>query len=153
VSLLDYATGTMPTMTGSTMTKAQQETAVGEGLAVGVLAVGVEAVTSSKVSVEFAFRRVWRDWPPRSLFGQVRADVERDSIIRILRDSEDRRGSYVAYWTFDGPEYVPVLRQDWRVEECGDAIAEGSGVPFAQWVELAEAFVTALGEDEVRRGD
>lgn len=152
MSLPDASTGTMPTMTSSTMTKARQETAVGEGLAVGVLALGIEAVTSSKMSVEFAFRRAWRDWPPRSRFPQVRADVERDSIVRILHDSENRRGSYVAFWTFGGPEYVPVLRQDWSIEECGDAVAEGSGVPFAQWVELAEAFVAALGEDEVRRG-
>lgn len=38
------------------LTKTQQETAVGEGLAVGVLAIGVEAVTTSRMTVDSAFR-------------------------------------------------------------------------------------------------
>ncbi|WP_219419991.1 hypothetical protein [Pseudonocardia nigra] len=133
------------------LSKAQQQKIVGEGLAVGVLALGVEALTSNKASVEFAFRRAWRDWSGRAQFPQVRAEASRCDIVGILHRSANRRGPVIAHWTSDGPEYVPALCFDWPVEEAGDAVTEELGVSYAQWVHLAEAFVAGLGDDEVRR--
>jgi hypothetical protein len=42
----------------SAMTKATQETAAGEGLAVGCLALGVTAVTSARMDVDLSFSRL-----------------------------------------------------------------------------------------------
>lgn len=52
----------------SGMTKAMQETTVGEGLALGCLSLGIIAVTSNKMDVEFAFGRAWRNWPQADRF-------------------------------------------------------------------------------------
>lgn len=78
-------------------------------------------------------------------------DIARNDIVRLLDASTRRRGAVAAEWRDDGPEYVPVRRFDWPLQEAGGHVAEGSGVPFEQWRELAEAFVAALGEDNVRR--
>jgi hypothetical protein len=143
----------MRRMAGGDLSKARQQKNVGEGLAVGVLALGVEAVTSNKMAVELAFRRAWRDWSCRARFPQVRAEIRRDDIVGILHDSANRRGVIVADWTSDGPEYVPTLRVDWSVEEAGDFVGEEAGVAHAQWVELAQAFLAELKDCEVRRGE
>lgn len=131
--------------------KAQQETIVGEGLALGLLAVGVDALTSRKQAVEFASGRAWRSWPHRSKFPQVRMDIARNDVLRIMRNSERRRGSVLAYWATGGAWYEPVQRADWSVEEDGAVLGENSGIPFAEWVSLAEVIVAELKDDEVRR--
>ncbi|MBN9799255.1 hypothetical protein DMP15_18595 [Pseudonocardia sp. UM4_GMWB1] len=140
-------------MSAGSLTKAQQETIVGEGLALGLLAVGVVAVTSGKQAVEFAFGRAWRSWTHRSKFPQVRMEIARNDVLRIMRDSERRRGSALAYWATGGAWYEPVQRADWSVEEDGEVLGENSGIPFAQWVALAEAIVAELKDDQVRRRD
>jgi hypothetical protein len=87
---------------------------------------------------------------PEWIVPQVRASVERDEIVGILHDSANRRSPIVADWSC-GREYVPNLRVDWPVEEVGAHIGEGSGVSYAQWVDLARAFLAALHDDEIRR--
>jgi hypothetical protein len=137
-------------MSSGEMTKARQQKIVGEGLAVGLLALGVKGVTSRKQAVEFAFGRASRNWAHRSRFPQVRADISRNNILAIMHDSASRQGAVLADWSCE-KWCEPQLLVDWPVEEAGDAMAEESGVAFAQWVELAEAFVGEFGEDEVRR--
>lgn len=132
------------------MTKAQQETMVGEGLAVGVLSLGVVAVTSNRLAVSSAFARAWRSWAHSGRIPSVRVDLAREDIFRILGASSGRRGPITADWSTGG-EYVPNLLPDWSLEEAGDHIGEAAGVPHAAWVNLARAFVADLGEDAVRR--
>jgi hypothetical protein len=136
-------------MASGKMTKVRQHTTVGEGLAVGVLALGVEGVTSSKIDVEFAFRHAWNGWSSKNRFPQVHASLERDDITHILSRSSGRRFAFIAEWE-DGREYVPQLRQDWTVQEAGEAVEKASGLLWSEWLELARAFVDELGPDNVR---
>lgn len=132
------------------MSKARQQKIVGEGLAVGVLALGVEAVTSNKQAVESAFIRAWRDWSCNSRFPQVQASVPRNDILGIMHRSSNRSGMITADWSSDR-EHVPSLRVDWPLEEAGEAVGEEARVTHAQWVDLARAFIAELKADEVRR--
>ncbi len=86
-----------------TLSKATQETAVGEGLALGCVALEVDAVEGSKMDLEFAFRRAWRSWPYHSTFAVVRADVARDDLLRILGKSEGRRSALPARCSLRSP--------------------------------------------------
>ncbi|WP_427130253.1 hypothetical protein [Pseudarthrobacter sp. S9] len=127
--------------------KAQQQTAIGEGLAIGCLALGAESVTSAKVEIEFAFRKAWRNWPHAGKFPAVHADVYRDDITRILHDSKGRTDASAAAWEFGGSEYVPFIRQDWPFEELADSAGEDFGVNLDGWKELAKAFMDDLNSE------
>ncbi|WGJ88190.1 hypothetical protein [Gordonia sp. SMJS1] len=53
-------------------TKDQQVKTVVIGLALGVLAQGVDAVTGSKMSLEFAFNHAWRRWTEADRFPSIK---------------------------------------------------------------------------------
>lgn len=132
------------------LSRARQETAVGQGLAVGCLALGVVAVTANKLTLELAFERAWRDWPSAGLFPVVRASLERNDLPRILRDSAGRRGGGIAWWEC-GREWVPVLGKGFDdAREAGDALETGTDVPLGDWRLLARDFTAALGQGHVR---
>jgi hypothetical protein len=125
------------------MTKAAQETAVGEGLALGLVALKVGNFNGSKMSVELAFQRAWRDWPHSRRFPVVHADVARNDLLRIIRKSEGRRSPHLSGWASQWP-FVPYVHGDWETEEIGELLELSSGVPLNAWIELARAFVDNL---------
>jgi hypothetical protein len=129
------------------MSKAGQQKTVGEGLAVALLGLGVEAVTINEQVVESTFSRAWQKWTCNSRFPQVRADIARNDIVGILRGSARRLGAHIADWSCDG-EYVPRLRVEWPIDEAGRMVGDEIGVTFDHWLELATAFVEQLGEQE-----
>lgn len=49
-------------MVAKDMTRTAQQSMVGQGLAVGLLTIGVEATTSAKMAFELAFAKAWRQW-------------------------------------------------------------------------------------------
>lgn len=54
-----------------TQSKDQQVKVVVVGMALGVLAQGVEAVTSKKMALEFAFNYAWRRWSQSTRFPRI----------------------------------------------------------------------------------
>jgi hypothetical protein len=106
---------------------------VGEGLAVGLLALGLDAITINEWLVCRAFDHVWRRWAPSARFPAVRTGPGSD-IVQILRGSARRKGPHVAVWS------------------AGDAVGWRAGVTYEQWVELATDFAAQLQENlrEVR---
>lgn len=125
------------------LTKAAQETAVGEGLALGLVALHVGRFAGSKMSVEFAFQRAWRVWSYRSRFPAVHADVARNDLLRIIGKSKERRSAHLSGWASQWP-FVPYLREDWELEEVGELLESSSSVPLGAWVELTRAFLDNL---------
>jgi hypothetical protein len=116
------------------------------------LAIGVVAVTSNKMSLEFAFGRAWRDWPGSHNFSKVRAGLERNDILYMLRRSERRRGPVLAAWANAGASWEPYLVGQWELEEAADLLARFEpSTPWSDWINLAEAFLAGLKPDEVRR--
>jgi hypothetical protein len=127
----------------SAMTKAAQETAVGEGLALGLVALDVDNFNGSKMSVEFAFQRAWQDWTHRGTFPAVHADVARNDLLRIIGKSEGRRSAHLSGWASQWP-FVAYVHEDWEVEEIGELLESSFGVPLNAWIELARAFIDDL---------
>lgn len=132
-----------------TASKAQQETAVGQGLAVGCLALGVVAVTADKLTVELAFARAWRAWPSAAVPG--RTDVARrqrpPANPQVERWPQRRRHRLVGNRPGSGSRsWVPAS----KTSAMQATLAVGTDVPPAEWASLAHGFVTALGSAHIR---
>ena len=111
---------------------------MGEGLALGCIALQIDVVEGSKMDFELSFRRAWRSWPYRSAFPVVRADVGRDDLLRIVGRSQRRRSAHLTGWTSQWP-FVPYIAETWSVEEAGEILEGSTGVPLVGWVALALA--------------
>jgi hypothetical protein len=125
------------------MTKARQETIVGEGFALGCVIVGRESFNGQKMSIEFAFEHAWRDWPFAARFPAVRADAQRNSLIGIIDRSPRRRSSCLAGWASEWP-FTPYIEESWSPAEVADLLAHECGVPEKGWRELAQLFLDHL---------
>ena len=133
------------------MTRATDLAAVGQGLAAGCLSLGALGVTSSKLALEFAFGRAWRSWPPASRFPTIKARVDRNDVLRIVRDLERRRSAYIATWVDEGPWLRPQLRASWDLTDAAEMLAD-EGASWDEWLSLAQRFLDGLKEEEVLRG-
>lgn len=130
------------------MTPVQQQTDVGEGLAVGCLAIGVQWFTSARMPVEFAFGRAWPSWAWASSFPSIKTSLQRNDIIRILSRSERRRSAFIAAWKEDRV-FTPYLFDSERpISEAAELVELSCGVPLAGWMELATLFVNQLRDHE-----
>lgn len=120
------------------LTKAQQETALGEGLALGAMILGVDAVNGNKTTLELDFRAAWRAWPHSSKLPAIDAGPSKDSLFPVLRKSVGRSTHHVAEWHGTWP-FVPVILQDWTVNELADSIHED--ITADSWRDLVKAWM------------
>ncbi len=131
--------------------KDQQVKHVVEGLALGVLAQGVEAVTSAKLEFTFAFNDAWREWPQARNFPSFSASFPGDLFWTGVSRSERRQGVKAAWdsgrWT---EPYLCESYMDWTVDECLDLHADGRA-SAADWKLLGGLYVSYFKPDEVRR--
>lgn len=126
--------------------KVQQQTAIGEGLAIACLALGVDEVPNNKLDLEFAFRHAWRAWPHRQKFPHVSANLERTDVLRILGDADGRRSAFVATWTTDYRAWFPDVKQDgWGWEELADNAGSNFGVDLHGWLAIAGPWLKHMG--------
>lgn len=102
--------------------------AVVEGLALGTLAIGVQAVTSSKLSLELAIARALREWSFAGQFPSLAGRGGASSIWIGIQKSERRR-AVLAAWTGSGWLTPYIVMDDWSVEECTEVLAEDGPVP------------------------
>ena len=141
---------------GMASTKDQQVKTVVIGTALGVLAQGVDAVPSGKMSLEFAFNHAWWEWPQARHFekigGPSRGTRRHDpgNLFWIgLRKSEARMGACAAWES--GTWCVPYITDEgWSVEEALDHHADAD-VTAQDWVGLGRLFVEYFKPEEVQR--
>lgn len=128
--------------------KDQQIKEVVAGLALGVLSQGVEAVTSKKMSLEFAFNHAWRRWQHARDYPSIRGHDPGNMFWIGIGKSERRQGGYAAWASGTWVEpYVTI--NGWTVEESLDAHADAD-VSADDWVELGRLFVEYFKPDEIR---
>ena len=137
-------------LVGPGKSKAIQQTEIGSGLGLGIMAEGVYGVTATKMSVEFAFRKAWRAWPHTRLYPQIEAGPHHDAIYHgIIGRSDRRRMVHFAVWDQEGAFLVPRLVMDgWDLEESLDQHAQNSGIPMDGWLQLARVFLADLKTEE-----
>ncbi|GLZ45876.1 hypothetical protein Acsp06_20610 [Actinomycetospora sp. NBRC 106375] len=131
------------------LTRARQQTDVGEGLAVGCLVSGVHAI-DTVAELDPALVRALASWPWAARYPAVRRTPRLGD---IFRRSSGRRSSRIAQWTVSGGGFVPQLCDDeWDLPAACVRLEEATAVPARRWCELAGTFLRALGDDPVRRG-
>jgi len=117
------------------------------GLALGVLAQGVTAVTSNKMAFEFAFEGAWRDWPNATNFPSLRGHNVGNLFWIGAGRSGGRRGACAA-WR-EGKWNEPYIAYSgWTVNECLDHIADGRA-RSSDWEELGRLFVAEFKDDQL----
>ena len=128
-------------------TKTRQQRVVGEGLAITCVDWGIAEVARSPGRLRGAFQRAWTSGPWPSRFPLVHDDLE-----TILDRSTRRTGEVMAVW-YSGPEsYRPALKR-WALDRCRSRLVELTEIAYEEWVDLAELFLTELGEDSVQRAE
>lgn len=131
-------------------TKDQQVKRVVEGVALGVLAHGVLAVTSAKFTLELNFNHAWRRWSRAAQFPSIGGHDPGNQFWIGVSKSEGRRG-VVAAWQ-SGRWAVPYLldsHQDWTVDECLDLIAD-ERASAEDWKELGGLYVAKFKPEDIR---
>jgi hypothetical protein len=118
--------------------KDQQVREVVEGMALGLVALGVTRVTSSKIRLEFAFSHAWRRWSHANEYPSIGRAPKPDNVFWIgVTKSERRNGATVVWWN-RGTEYEVGIRfEGWTPEDAVDLVG---GRPLAQWVDLSTPF-------------
>lgn len=132
-----------------TQSKDQQVKTVVIGMALGVLAQGVDALTSNKMSLEFAFNHAWRRWPEARYFPSIKGHDPGNLFWMGLGKSELRVGACAA-WE-DGRWRAPYITYDgWTVEEAL-ALHADADVTADDWIELGRLFVECFKPEEVQQ--
>lgn len=130
-------------------TKDQQIKHVVIGMALGVLAQDVTAVTSNKMSFEFAFDHAWWTWPQATQFPSIAGHGPGNLFWLGVHRSEGRKAACAAWET--GQWNSPYIRYDsWSVDECLDLHAD-TRASMQNWRELGRLFVAEFKPDEVQR--
>ena len=119
------------------------------GMALGVLAQGVDAVTSNKMALEIAFNHAWRSWPQAGHFPSIKGHDPGNLFWMGLGKSERRFGACAA-WEIGRWSAPYVTLDDWTVNEALDLHADAN-VTADDWIELGQLFVEYFKPEEIHR--
>lgn len=131
------------------LAKDQQVKAVVIGMALGVLAQGVNAVTSNKMALEFAFNDAWRKWPASKHFSSINGH-DPGNLFWIGLGKSERRQQACAAWDRGTWSKPYITYPDWTVEEALDH-HEDADVTAEDWIELGRLFVAHFKPEHVQR--
>lgn len=130
-----------------TQSKDQQVKDVVVGIALGVLVQGVEAVTSNKMALEFAFNHAWRRWSKARFFPSIKGH-DPGNLFWIGVGKSQRRRSACAAWERGSWSTPYITYEDWTVDEALDLHADAD-VSAEDWTELGRLFVEYSKPEEV----
>lgn len=131
-------------------TKDQQVKHVVEGLALGVLGQGVEAVTSAKMAFELAFEHAWRRWARASMFPSFKAAHDPGNLFWIGVGRSERRQVVRAAWRCGRWAEPYIVLEGWTVDECLELHADDRA-SAEDWIELGRLYVDSFESEQVRR--
>lgn len=129
------------------LTPAAQRNAVSEGMALGLVACGRDALCSDTDRVGPAFESAWRSWVHRVRFPQIERDLsDGDSGVSVLTRADKPKHAWALYWEQSGGEFRVQARQpDWSPDDVADldyaaTVIDGE-VQLAGWEALAREFL------------
>lgn len=129
--------------------ESDQQVVVGQGLALGCLALGTATVRGTRQQVQGALMAAWKSWSGAGAFPGVRADFKHNDALALLQVKPGTGGA-VAGWRVH-PGATAVLATGWALEAAGEHLAEHSGVDVDAWVALAWVFTQALATTDAAR--
>ena len=118
-------------------------------MALGVLAQGVEAVTSNKMALEFAFDHAWRRWSGAQHFPAIKGHNPGNLFWIGLYKSERRRAACAA-WECGQWSAPYIAFEGWTVDEALNLQADGE-ITAEDWVELGRLFVEDFVPEQLRQ--
>lgn len=128
------------------LTPTQQRNAVSEGMALGLVALGVDRVPYEKWKVDLAFEGAWRGWKYRTRFGQVNSDIRNgsDGALVMTRVTEGKH-TVSFFWAREKELTVYWRQHDFDPGSADDlafatSMIDGE-VPLEGWMTLAQAFI------------
>lgn len=131
-------------------TKDQQVKHVVEGVALGVLAAGGEALTNTKMAMELHFNHVWRRWAPAARFPGIGGPDPGNLFWIGIGRSPGRRWASAA-WENDGRWIRPYLRDGWSagdLDACLDDFADERATAD-DWREFGRMYLERFAPAEV----
>ncbi len=132
------------------VSKDEQLRHVVEGVALGVLAQGVSAISSQKLEFELGFERAWHSWSRATYFPSITGNEVGQLFWIGVGKSERRRGVRAAWRRGQWCEPYITL-DDWTVEECLGIHADERATAD-DWVGLGRSYVTTFKPERIRRG-
>jgi hypothetical protein len=130
-----------------TLTPAVQRNAVSEGIALGLLACGRNALPAGGDGLGLAFERAWRSWTDRVVFPQIEMDLsDGEDALSVMTKADARKQAWALYWQQFGGEFLIHARQpDWSADDADDlnyaaAVIDGD-IALASWQTLASEFL------------
>ncbi|WP_193590688.1 hypothetical protein [Paenarthrobacter sp. YJN-D] len=144
--LLPMGAGENATGTGSVTTR-QQTKRIAEGLALGVLAYGVNRLPNERPAFETALNSAWESWPRAGDFANVRVPEAGPEIWAGMEKSASRRGVIAAWADHSVPHLLPAFA-DMPIAACLNQIADEQA-SADDWIYLGYLFVKALYQTTV----
>ena len=132
------------------LTPTQQENAVSQGAALGLLLAGRDELRFDKVKLDLAFEGAWRSWQYNGQFPMVNNLIRKGLAgYLVLTRADENKHVAGLYWRRDGGSWVICTHDfEWSVEEEEDVAHAlhivGTEVPLDGWVSLAEDFLRRL---------
>lgn len=118
--------------------KEQQVREVVEGMALGLVSLGVTRVSSSKLELEFAFSHAWRRWSHADEYPSIGRAMKPDNEFYLGVLKSERRRDAVVVWRNDGREYeVGIALDGWTASEAARRVSDR---PLSEWEALAKPF-------------
>jgi len=127
-----------------TISPTRQRNAASEGMALGLLMCGRDALPFKKVEVDLAFGGAWRRWAYRGRFPQVSTDLEKGLDGLAMTRADERKNVLNLYWETSGRELVIRARSQWADEQIDPHVVADSidgDVPAEGWRDLAAEFL------------
>ena len=127
--------------------KEQQVTEVIEGLGLGMAAIGVTRVTSTKADLERALSHAWSSWEHTGDYPLIERVQKPENELWAGINGSSRRTNAAVVWREGGGQFiVDVVLVNRTPEEAARFVGDR---PLKEWVSLAEIFLGALDTGEV----
>ena len=132
------------------LTPTVQRNAVSEGMALGLLACGRDALPADEGPLGRAFEKAWLGWAHRVRFPQVETDLsEGGDGVTAMTSADKPKQAWALYWMRNGDEFLVQARQpDWSPDDPDDlnyaAVVIDGGVSLVEWEALAREFLRHL---------
>lgn len=134
------------------LTPAVQRNAVSEGIALGLVACGRDALPADKDRLGLAFESAWRSWAHRVMFPQIERDLSSgEDGVSIMTNADTPKQTWALFWEQNGGKFLVRARQsDWSPDDVEDlnyaAVVIDGDVPLAGWEALAREFLRHFGQ-------
>jgi hypothetical protein len=126
--------------------KEQQVTEVIEGLGLGMAAIGVTRVTSTKADLERALSHAWSSWEHTGDYPLIERVQKPENELWAGINGSSRRTNAAVVWREGGGQFiVDVVLVNRTPEEAARFVGDR---PLKEWVSLAEIFLGALDTGE-----